>query len=352
MSTSREYDEDCMLVAIEESAKAVENGNMPFGACIASPDGTVLLKAHNLSKANKQRGGSGDVTRHAEMEVIRMLADSDIDNIGDCTLYTSTEPCVMCAGAIYWSGVGRVVFGISSEQLEELSGPGGFDIPLQQLYDMGRPGMRKMSVVGPLLSEQAMKVHESSGIWKGSSSSSCSQAAADIQVERSLFTSGIGAAASSNDYSVPIIDMSKGSDEELAEELWNAATTVGFFSLINHGISQETIDNAFEVSKQFFSLPLEEKLEASPFAAELNAGYEYMSQVRPSTGTADQKESLQITAREGVMDTRWPKEPSEFQPVAENLLEASYQLSKRIMDLLERKACPNLEPGTLSASHK
>ena len=140
--------------------------------------------------------------------------------------------------------------------------------------------------------------------------------------------------------------------KKLREELWNAATTVGFFSVINHGIPQEDIDQAFQVSKEFFSLSQEEKQEASPFARNLNAGYEFMSQVRPSTGTADQKESLQITAREGVMDDRWPCNPSNFRPTAETLLDKCYELSKRIMNLLESKACPNLTPGTLSASHK
>ena len=350
-STLRPYDEKCLLVAIEESLKAVKNGNMPFGACVADAEGNILVRGHNLSLAKKERGGTGDVTRHAELEVIRQMGELDIPNKDECTLYASTEPCVMCAGAIYWSGVGRLVFGASSLELEQLSGPGGFDIPVQQLYAMGRPGTRKLEVLGPLLRQEAMKVHKESGIWKGCSS--C-QANADIEVERSLFTSGIGAAAaaSANDYSVPVIDMSKGTDEDIADQLWNAATTVGFFSLVGHGIPQETIDKAFSVSKEFFALPQKEKEEASPFAIYLNAGYEFMSQVRPSTGTADQKESLQITAREGVMDSRWPDTPADFRPAAETLLDDAFQLSRRIMDLLESKACPNLKPGTLSSSHK
>jgi tRNA(Arg) A34 adenosine deaminase TadA len=344
----RPYDEACLLVAIQESAKAVENGNMPFGACIADADGTIIAKAHNGCAIQTKRGGSGDVTRHAEVELIRTMGD-DIPNKEECTLYASTEPCVMCAGAIYWSGVGRVVYGAPAIALEQVSGPGGFDVPIEQLYDLGRPGTRKIEVVGPLLEEEAMKVHKESGIWKGSNGN---QANADIDLERSLFTSGIGAAAASNDFSVPVIDMSKGTDEEIAEELWNAATTVGFFSVVNHGIPQEDIDQAFHVSKEFFSLSQEEKQLASPFARNLNAGYEFMSQVRPSTGTADQKESLQITAREGVMDDRWPSNPSNFRSTAETLLDKCYALSKRIMNLLESKACPNLTPGTLSAAHK
>ena len=84
--------------------------------------------------------------------------------------------------------------------------------------------------------------------------------------------------------------------------MWEAATSVGFFTVTNHGVPEAAIEAAFDASAGFFARPLEDKHEASPFAAQHNAGYEYMSQVRPSTGTADQKESLQVTARGGAMD--------------------------------------------------
>lgn len=337
------------------SATAVANGNMPFGAVVADKDGNILKEGHNLSSAaaKKKDRGAGDVTRHAEMEVVRMLSEIDLETRKECTIYASTEPCVMCAGAIYWSGIGRCVFGASSEELTKISGPGGFDVPVDQLYSMGRPGTRKIEVVGPLLSDEAMKVHQDSGIWQGGGSTGAmlAQANADIETERSLFTSGIGAAAAASDYAVPVIDMSRGTDEEISQQLWDAANTVGFFTLAGHGIPQAMIDSAFEVSASFFSLPEEEKRESSPFAPQLNAGYEYMSQVRPSTGTADQKESLQITARKGVMDNRWPSTPQDFRSVAETLLDESHKLACRLLDLMEAKACPNLKPGTLAKSH-
>ena len=78
------------------------------------------------------------------------------------------------------------------------------------------------------------------------------------------------------------------------------------FTVTGHGIPPETIDGAFEASSDFFSQPLETKKEQSPFAAALNSGFEFKSQVRPSTGLADQKESMQITAHQGSMDNRWP----------------------------------------------
>ena len=141
------------------------------------------------------------------------------------------------------------------------------------------------------------------------------------------------------------------SQPDAAEAMWAAATSVGFFTVTNHGVPDELIENAFASSKQFFARDLDAKQRESPFAPQLNSGFEYFSQVRPSTGTADQKESLQITARAGAMDDRWPSEPETLQPVARAMMEASRALAARILDMLEPRACPNLAPGTLQRSH-
>jgi hypothetical protein len=81
----------------------------------------------------------------------------------------------------------------------------------------------------------------------------------------------------------------------------------------------------------------------------INCGFEYYSQVRPSTGVADQKESLQVTAREGCMDGRWPTQ--EFQSKATTLLEQAHSLANRILDMLQPLAVPHVPPSTLSKSH-
>ena len=141
---------------------------MPFGAVLAdAATGEILFRAHNeCPAASKRGGGMGDVTRHAEMELIRRFtAHIPNDQRKFLTLYTSTEPCVMCAGAIYWSGVGRVVFGCSAAQLEEhLSGPGGFDVDIYHLYTLG--GNRKIDIAGPLLAQESLRVHDQAGVWK------------------------------------------------------------------------------------------------------------------------------------------------------------------------------------------
>ncbi|KAL3826554.1 hypothetical protein ACHAXA_003618 [Cyclostephanos tholiformis] len=356
----RSYDEECMKVAIDEARNAYLNGCMPFGAVLADENGNIIVRAQNGSAASARRGGTGDVTLHAEMELVREACRVlDREGREKCTLYTSTEPCVMCAGAIYWSGVSRVVYGCSSMQLEaNLSGPGGFDIDIRLLYGpYSREGTRDIEVVGPLLEEEALIAHADSGIWpkcreyleKNNANWKAVAAQDDIQVEKSLRISGLGSAPAVDDAIVPIIDI-RGLEAEVMEKLWQAATNVGFFVVTGHGIPQNVIDDAFAESSNFFSQSVEDKKEQSPFAANLNSGYEYMSQIRPSTGLADRKESIQITAREGCMDGRWPNDA--FKSASTALMEAAHSLACKILDLLEPRALPHeIERGSLSKSH-
>jgi hypothetical protein len=175
-----------------------------------------------------------------------------------------------------------------------------------------------------------------------------SQADQDIAVEASLKTSGLGSAAVVDDNVVPTIDLS-GDPEEVAAQLWQAATTVGFLSVTNHGIPQAVIDDGFGAAEAFFAQPRETKLAQSPGDMKNNAGFEHFSQVRPSTGVADQKESLQVTARAGVMEGRWPSD--DFEAKAQVFLAAANTLAGKILDLLEPKAVPANKPGTISKSH-
>ena len=95
---------------------------------------------------------------------------------------------------------------------------------------------------------------------------------------------------------IPQIDMSDyfNRKDEIAEALWDAATGIGFFQLVNHGIPQTLTNEAFALSEGFFDLPTATK-EKYPLRPGTNAGWEYMAQVRPSTGTPDRKESYQVT---------------------------------------------------------
>lgn len=106
---------------------------------------------------------------------------------------------------------------------------------------------------------------------------------------------------------VRVIDLSdfEHRRDTIAEQLWDAAVDVGFFQLSNHGIALADIDAAFASTQRFFALPDETKAR-HPLKKGLNAGWESRAQVRPSTGTPDQKESYQITRPH--MDGLWPGE--------------------------------------------
>jgi len=99
--------------AIELSVCAVEHGNHPFGACLVSKDGEVLLTAENTCCIPHT-----DITRHAELNLISMATQKFSQNILEqCTLYTSCEPCLMCTGAFRWSGIRQLVYALTNETL-------------------------------------------------------------------------------------------------------------------------------------------------------------------------------------------------------------------------------------------
>lgn len=99
-----------MKLALREAEAAFEADEIPVGAIVVC-NGQILAKAHNLTER------LNDVTAHAEMQAITAAADAlGGKYLTDCTLYVTVEPCIMCAGAIGWAQVGRVVFGASDEK--------------------------------------------------------------------------------------------------------------------------------------------------------------------------------------------------------------------------------------------
>jgi tRNA(Arg) A34 adenosine deaminase TadA len=135
--------------AIALSRSAVEHGNEPFGALLAR-DGEVILRAENSVFTGR------DMTNHAEMNLIKLAAKHyDTAFLAGCTVYTSTEPCAMCSGAIYWSGVGRMIFACSEVRLGEIAGI-GLNVPSRAIL---QTGARVVTVLGPDLEEEAADVH-------------------------------------------------------------------------------------------------------------------------------------------------------------------------------------------------
>lgn len=103
--TNSERDEKFMRLAISEAKKALEHQEVPIGAVIVAGD-TVVGRGHNLVET------LSDPTAHAEMQAITAAASTlGGKYLTECTLYVTVEPCIMCAGAIGWSQIGRIVWG-------------------------------------------------------------------------------------------------------------------------------------------------------------------------------------------------------------------------------------------------
>ena len=107
MDTQHQTDEKYMRFAINEAQKAFDNDEVPVGAVVVA-GGRILARASNLVETLT------DVTAHAEMQAITAAASAlGGKYLQDCTLYVTVEPCVMCAGALAWSQIGRIVYGAS-----------------------------------------------------------------------------------------------------------------------------------------------------------------------------------------------------------------------------------------------
>jgi tRNA(Arg) A34 adenosine deaminase TadA len=146
--------------SFDVARRAMSKGNHPFGAVLIGRDGTVLIEAENGYMPAR------DGTAHAE----RLLATEactrfDAKTLREATIYSSAEPCAMCAGAIYWAGIGRLVYGLSEHRLRQLTGDHPenptLDLPCREVFASGQ---RATEVVGPLLEDEAAALHE--GVWR------------------------------------------------------------------------------------------------------------------------------------------------------------------------------------------
>src|SRR5476651_458218 len=152
-------DESGLRLAFAVAAKARSHGNHPFGCVLVDAVGKVLLDTENGYMPDR------DMTAHAE----RLLATAASRKyrpaeLAVCTMYTSAEPCAMCAGAVYWAGIGRVVYGLSEARLKTITGSHEesppLDLPCRTVFSAGQ---RKVEVVGPMLEDEAAAQHV--GVW-------------------------------------------------------------------------------------------------------------------------------------------------------------------------------------------
>jgi len=160
----RDYDDALLRRAFEVARKARDAGDHPFGSILADRDGHVLME-----QGNGYSSEGGDRTAHAERLLASRAAKAyPLDELAGCTLYTSAEPCAMCAGAIYWAGIGRVVFGQTERDLKAQTGAHEenptLDLPCHIVFEAGQ---RRTEVVGPLLAEEAAKLQADFWLTKG-----------------------------------------------------------------------------------------------------------------------------------------------------------------------------------------
>ncbi|WP_434585633.1 nucleoside deaminase [Klebsiella sp. R390] len=126
----------------EVGRRAIALGRHPFGAVLVAPDGhTVLLTQCNI-----------DTVNHAESTLARIAASNyPAEYLWQCTLYTAVEPCCMCAGTIYWANIGRVVYGMSEEQLLACTGSHQenptMSVPASWVFSHGQ---KAISLLGPV----------------------------------------------------------------------------------------------------------------------------------------------------------------------------------------------------------
>ena len=159
MSDTSERDALFLRRSFAVARRSMTHGNHPFGAILVDKDGRVLLESENGYMPAQ------DGTAHAERllatEACRTLSR---DLLAASTLYSSAEPCAMCAGAMYWAGIGRLVYGLSEHRLRGITGnrPENptLDLPCRDVF---KSGQRATEVVGPLLEDEAAALH--AGVW-------------------------------------------------------------------------------------------------------------------------------------------------------------------------------------------
>ncbi len=155
-------DEHMLRLSFRFAEKARAAGNHPFGALLVTPDGEVLLASENSVVTQ------GSATAHAELNLMQAATRGwEPALLKTCTVYTSGEPCPMCAGAIVWGNVRRVVFGLGLDGIYAAISAGGIDpdapglaLPSREVF---ASAPWPVTVIGPALEDEAREVH--AGFW-------------------------------------------------------------------------------------------------------------------------------------------------------------------------------------------
>lgn len=149
MSTNT--DEAYVRNALERAEEALEAGNPPFGSLLVLDD-SVIRTSTNTTATDE------DITAHPELKLARYAARELTPGEREaCTMYTSTEPCAMCAGAIHYAELGRVVYSVAGSSLPRVRGYRGIDIPCEEVIERADGAT---DVDGPVLEEEGLAILE------------------------------------------------------------------------------------------------------------------------------------------------------------------------------------------------
>jgi tRNA(Arg) A34 adenosine deaminase TadA len=157
MSNATARDQAFLTHVFALAQRSRDEGHHPFAAIVVDAGGRIIAGAMNDS--------ASDRTAHAEMNALREASRLHPPSaLAGATLYSSAEPCAMCAGGTYWSGVGRVVYGLSEQSLLALTGSDPenptLSLPCREVFARGQ---RPTEVVGPLREDEARQAH--AGFW-------------------------------------------------------------------------------------------------------------------------------------------------------------------------------------------
>jgi tRNA(Arg) A34 adenosine deaminase TadA len=148
-------DKEYCRKALEVAQHSLEKGNLPFGCILVSDNGEILLEGENTVITDN------DLIAHCEINLVHAFSGRyTFEFLNTCTVYASTEPCPMCSAALFWSGVGRLVYAVSKEGYKKASGDidPKYDFPVSSRELLAKAG-RKVSVEGPVLEKEGIEFY-------------------------------------------------------------------------------------------------------------------------------------------------------------------------------------------------
>jgi len=147
--------ERLLLRAFDVAQRSIDKGNLPFGCLLAGPDHEILLEGENTVVTAK------DAIGHCEINLVQQLGGKfEREFLERCTVYATTEPCPMCAGAIFWSGIGKIVYALGKDTYHTIAGTHDpahvLDMKAVELLQRGG---RMVTVVGPVMENEAIRMY-------------------------------------------------------------------------------------------------------------------------------------------------------------------------------------------------